>query len=261
MSGEILLNELIKKLLKTQTGISLCWTGNDGWLLGAQKHLIAFDLDFCSEERISLPPLPLGDVANALDWLLITHGHGDHFNSDTCRYLAEHSQCKFLLPESCIAQQKEAGLPAERVRFVAPGLEIALEPWLNVKTIRAIHGHKLHSVYEHANLLDCGYVVEFNARTVFQPGDSVLLQQHLELAPMDVLMVSPTEHNTHINGSITMIKSIRPKNIIAQHFGTYHVNEDNAFWTQGFPDELLQALPMEDRGKFIKPVQGSLIRV
>jgi L-ascorbate 6-phosphate lactonase len=255
------MSEQINSMLETKIGLSLCWTGNDGWLLGAQQHLIAFDLDFCSEERISPPPLPLSDVATALDWLLITHNHGDHLNGDTCRYLVEHSNCRFLLPESCRPQQEDLRLPIERVRFVAPGMELALEPWLNVKTIRAIHGHKLLSVYEHANLLDCGFIIAFNGRTVFQPGDSVLLQQHLELAPVDVLMVSPTEHNTHIEGSLAMIGSIRPKTIIAQHFGTYHVTADNAFWTRGYPDELLQALPAEDRGKFIKPEQGSLIYI
>lgn len=255
------MNDINKSLLDVDTGIGLCWTGNDGWLMGAGGRLIAFDLDFMSGERLAPPPLPLEDVAKALEWLLVTHSHGDHFNTETCRYLAAHSRCRFLLPESCRLQKAEAGIPDERALFVQPGAEYSPEGWLNVKTVRAVHGHKLHSVYEYANLMDCGYVVGFNGRTVFQPGDSLLLQQHLELGAVDVLMVSPTEHNTHIEASAAMIEGIRPKAVIAQHFGTYRVEEDNAFWTRGFPEELKAALSEEDRKKFIIPEQGKIIRI
>lgn len=255
------MNKILGQIMCAESGINLCWTGNDGWLIGANDHLIAFDLDFCSEERNSPPPFSLDDLSETLDWLLITHSHGDHFNGRTCRFLAEHSRCRFILPESCRAYQREIRLPEERILFVTPGMELAPEPWLMVRTVRAIHGHKLHSIYENANLMDCGYFVGLNDLTVFQPGDSVLLQQHLEHSPVDVLMVSPTEHNTHIAGSVTMIKSILPHTVIAQHFGTYRETEDNSFWTHGFPDELQQALPPEFKGRYMIPIQGRIIHI
>lgn len=191
--------------------------------------------------------------------LLVSHSHGDHFNGDTCKFLNEHSNCRFILPLSCKAYAQRFGLDENRIVWVVPRQEYELAQWLNIKTIRAFHGHIKHSVYYNANTDDCGYVMNFGGFSIMQPGDTVLLQEHLEMSDIDILFVSPTEHNTHLEGSKNMIESIRPKYILAQHFGTYTVNDKNYFWTRGFPDELCELLPESLQKGFYKPVQGETI--
>lgn len=230
-----------------------CWTGNDGWLIGSGKHMIATDLDFHSDLRIRPPVISLEKIAQRLDFLLITHGHGDHFNPETCRVLHEKGACRFMLPESCRDQAVDAGLNEGRIIWVKPGKTYVPANWLEIAAIRALHGHVRHSVYAHANLQDCGYIISFRGKRILQPGDTVLLQEHLETVGIDVLFVSPTEHNTHIEGSIAMIESIRPLKIFAQHFNTYRIDGENAFWTKGYPEMLYDRLPIRYRERFTIP--------
>ncbi len=233
--------------------ITLCWTGNDGWLIGSGGHMIATDLDFHSDLRIRPSAISLEKVAQKLDFLFVTHEHGDHFNPDTCRFLHEKGTCRFVLPTSCRRQAIQAGLNEERIVWAKPGEACSLAGWLEFSAIRAIHGHERHSVYAHANLEDCGYILSFCGKRIMQPGDTVLLQEHLETAGIDVLFVSPTEHNTHIEGSVVMIESIKPLKIFAQHFNTYRVDEKNAFWTRGYPEILFDTLPLRLQERFTIP--------
>jgi L-ascorbate metabolism protein UlaG (beta-lactamase superfamily) len=250
------MHEIIKFTTEKHEGLALCWLGNDGWLLSSGGHLIATDLDLGSKERILPSPVSLEEIADNLEILLITHDHGDHFNSDTCKFLNKHSKCRFVLPESCMPYAREYGLCEERIIRVLPRQEYSLAEWLQIKTLRAFHGHLKHSVYYNANTEDCGYVIYFGGFTIMQPGDTVLLQEHIEMTGIDILFISPTEHNTHLEGSLNMINSIEPQYIFAQHFGTYVVNDKNSFWTIGYPDELNALLSDRFKSRFNKPVQG-----
>ncbi len=74
----------------------------------------------------------------------------------------------------------------------------------------------------------------------------------------NVLFVSPTEHNTHIKPSAFLINTIKPDYIFPQHFGTYIQNEENVYWTKGYPDELRTSLPESMQDHFHKLKQGEI---
>ena len=59
------------------------------------------------------------------------------------------------------------------------------------------------------------------------PGYSVLTEEHLLQKKIDVLSVSPTVHNTHIDRSLIPINRLQPGFILPQHFGTYPLTEKN----------------------------------
>ena len=246
--------------LRATDRVGVCWLGNLGWLIGGQRRLIAFDLDLNHELRLQPPPVSAEEIAQVLDVLLITHEHGDHFNAETARILSRTSDCLFVLPANCISKAMLIGIPQDRIVTARPGipfdlLDIAIQP------IRALHGDKKHAVYRHANLEDCGYIVTLAGKRILQPGDSVLLQDHLECQDIHMLFVSPTEHNTHIEDSITLITTIDPDYIFPQHFGTYHQTEQNAYWTRGYPDELKAALPLSLQKRFYKLGQGEVFTI
>jgi len=127
--------------------------------------------------------------------------------------------------------------------------------------VHALHGHHFGSVYKHANFNDCGYMLSGGSKRVFQPGDSVLLHEHLELGDVDVLFVSPTEHNMKIEQSLRLIEATKPLHVFPQHFATYRRTEDNAYWTRGYPDELFAALPAHDKPRYHKLEQGVVFRI
>lgn len=252
-------HETIERMRSTP-GLSLVWLGNLGWLIHADGTLIATDLDLHLDLRLQPSPVPVEAIAPELTALLITHEHGDHFNPGTARYLAEQSSCRFVLPVSCRAKGRKIGIPDHRVDLARPGapMEIA---GITITPTHALHGHLHGSVYRGASFEDCGYDIVIAGLRVFQPGDTVLLHEHLEMGAVDVLFVSPTEHNTGIAQSVELIRATSAGMTVAQHFGTYRERRDNTFWTHGYPDELRAALDGAEQKRFRKPEMGELIRV
>ncbi|MFN2154198.1 MAG: hypothetical protein ACK2UX_03090, partial [Anaerolineae bacterium] len=89
-----------------------------------------------------------------------------------------------------------------------------------------------------------------------QPGDTVLLHDHLELTNVDVLFVSPTEHNMGVARAAILINALEPAHIFPQHWGTYVETDANRYWTKGYPDELVAVLPRPMQERFHKLAQG-----
>jgi hypothetical protein len=91
---------------------------------------------------------------------------------------------------------------------------------------------------------------------LFHPGDSVLLEDHFDLPKIDILMVSPTEHNTNVHQSLILIDKLDPQYIFPQHRDTYHVTDDNRFWTHAYYRELAEALEERFRSRYHIVNQG-----
>ena len=75
---------------------------------------------------------------------------------------------------------------------------------------------------------------------------------------VDVLFVSPTVHNMHIERSLILINQIDPDYIFPQHFDTYITNPNNMFWTKGYPDELKIMLSEKYQSRYHKLKQGEM---
>jgi L-ascorbate metabolism protein UlaG (beta-lactamase superfamily) len=252
--------DVLQALTCTADGMAVCWLGNLGWLIYGDGLLIATDLDLDRPGRLQRSPVPTEAIAPLLDVHLITHEQEDHFSSPTCATLAAHSECTFVVPANCADKARGLGVPESRLRVARPGEPFDL-PGLRVEPQRAFHGHWHGSVYRGANLEDCGYLLTLGGRRLLQPGDSVLTHDHLELTEIDVLFVSPTEHNMHVGQSAVLIHALEPSHVFPQHFGTYVETDANRYWTKGYPDELKTVLsrPMQER--FHKLAQGQVYTV
>ena len=236
--------------VKTSTaGVSVWWTGNNGWLIRSGAALIATDPVMEDENRSAQAPISAAEVAPLLDIVFITHAHGDHFNHRTAHILAEQGACLFVLPASCLADAQRIGIPDARIKVARPRTPFELGS-VQVWPLRAIHGTARHAVYYDANLDDCGYRLALAGRTFLQPGDSVLLEDHLFLERVDVLFFSPTEHNTFIDASVILINTLEPAYILPQHRDTYHVTPENRFWTHAYPHEVKLRLPTSLQARY-----------
>ena len=132
---------------------------------------------------------------------------------------------------------------------------------IEIEPVRAIHGHYHGSVYRGADLGDCGYIFSSNGFRIYQPGDTVLLDEHFEMGGVDLLFFSPTEHNTHIENSVRLIRLLRPGLAIPQHYDSYVTTPENAFWTKGYPDEVYGLLTAKEQRAFTKLPQGQPYKV
>ncbi|MFZ0390942.1 MAG: MBL fold metallo-hydrolase, partial [Calditrichia bacterium] len=165
------------------------------------------------------------------------HEHGDHFSRATSRILLEKSNCIFVMPQSCLEAAHELGIPDERIHVAVPRDSFTLKG-VKVKALRAIHGNPKFAVFYEANLQDCGYLITIDGKDFLQPGDTVLLEDHLFLNHVDVLFFSPTEHNMHIQQSLILINELEPEYILPQHRRTFRVTDQNRYWTTAYAHEV-----------------------
>jgi len=230
--------------------------GNNGWVINLYGCVISTDLDLHLPIRKPLPAnVDLQEMVSQISYAFITHEHGDHFNRETCLLMQKYSGCRFIVPKSCYGSAIKDGLDDERIIVAAPDVGFMLDD-LHVAPMRALHGHYMGSVYRGASLGDCGYVITRNGFSLYQPGDTVLLDEHFGLRDIDMLFFSPTEHNMHIENSVRFIQMISPRHVIPQHYDSYHSTPDNEFWTRGYPDDVYNLLPPDLQQAFIKMVQG-----
>jgi len=252
---------LIDEIRTHDDGTAVWWTGHNGWLIKSGDILVGTDLVLEYPGRLEDSPISAMELAAELDVAFITHGHGDHFGRRTVRILLEHSDCIFVIPASTLEIARELGIPGERLHVAEPRTSFTVRG-VEVDALRAIHGNANFAVYYEANLEDCGYLITIDGRTFLQPGDSVLLEDHLFLEHVDVLFFSPTEHNMYIDRSVLLINALSPDVILPQHHSTMEYDEANRFWAKGYPAEvrLRLAQPLQERYHILEPGQRVDIR-
>ena len=229
---------IIEEIKAHTSGMAVWWTGHNGWLIKYNDILIGTDLALESDERAVPAPVSAAELAPELTVSFITHEHGDHFERETSKILAEKGNCLFVMPSNCkeIAIE-EAAIPADRIRVASPREPFSIGE-IKIEPVRAIHGNPKFAVYYDANLEDCGYLITLGGKRLLQMGDTVLLEDHLYLKTVDVLFFSPTEHNTHIDPSVILINELNPAYIFPQHRDTFQVTPENRYWTSGYPYEV-----------------------
>lgn len=256
----------IAQIRSHHRGLAVWWTGNAGWLIKANELLIGVDLDLGSQNKVEPPPVQAEDLVSELDVAMVTHHHGDHCHAPTIRTLAQGNRTRFVLPPKCLAQVGAGLIDPERILISNPGDPFEIGS-LRVEPIHAIHGNQDFTVltrepdFVESIAHSRGYVLTLLGTRFLHPGDSVLTEQHLGLKGIDVLFVSPTVHNMYIDRSMILINRLQPRLIFPQHFGTYHVNEENAFWTRGYPDELKLRLSKELQSRYHKLAQGQKFEI
>lgn len=247
--------QILKEIQSHQKGIAVWWTGNAGWLIKSDGILMGIDLELYSKNKIYQPPISPSEAAGELDILFITHGHGDHFHTPTVKDVAEKHMCTFVVPENCVEKARKCGISEDRIIIAKPKVPFEVKG-IHVQPVRALHGAHLFSVSRNANMQDCGYLLTIQEKKIFHPGDTVLLQDHFDLRHVDVLFVSPTEHNMHIRRAMIFINQLDPDYIFPQHFETYITTPDNMYWTKGYPDELKKMLSEKHQERYFKLKQG-----
>jgi L-ascorbate 6-phosphate lactonase len=251
----------IRAEIETHTsGLAVWWTGHNGWLIKADGLLVGTDLATEDAGRLYQSPITAAELAPFLDIALITHEHGDHFNRKTARVLAEKGKCIFVMPANCVEDARGIGIPQGRIQVATPRKPIEVKG-VKITPLRALHGNGRSAVFFDANLEDCGYLIQLGGRTFLQPGDSVLLEDHLFLKHVDVLFFSPTEHNMQVDPSVILINELEPDYILPQHRDTYRVTPENRFWASAYPTEVKQRLskPLQERFHILK--QGEKLEI
>lgn len=261
-SGELIaVRQIVDEVRSHKQGIAVWWTGHNGWLIKSGGTLISTDLILESgERRLYASPISASELAGELDIAFITHEHGDHFERRTSRILAEKSDCIFVIPANCVEVAREVGIPDARLRIAEPRVPFDIGE-VHVEPLRAIHGNPRFALYKEANLQDCGYLITMGGQKLLQMGDTVLLEDHLELGKVDVLFFSPTEHNTYIDQSVILIHELEPEYIFPQHRDTLIVTPENRYFTTGYAYEVKMRLAKYLQARYHILAQGEKVQI
>jgi L-ascorbate metabolism protein UlaG (beta-lactamase superfamily) len=246
--------KIIEDINDYKSGTTVWWIGQDSWIIKSGDLVISTDLYLDDSERIKPSPITAEEIAPILDISFVTHDHGDHFDREVSGILAQKSKCIFVMPESCLETARKLNIPESRIVVAKPRESFEIKG-IKVQPLRAIHGNSNFAIYYDANLKDCGYLFTINGKTILQPGDTYLLEDHLFLKKVDVLFFSPTEHNMYIDPSVILINTLDPDYIFPQHHSTILVTDGTRFWAKGYPDEVKIRLsqPLKDRYHILMP--------
>jgi L-ascorbate 6-phosphate lactonase len=253
--------QVIGELRGHEQGTAVWWTGNAGWVIKSGGLTVGMDLDLSTANKVQPPPVTAEELAGELDVAFVSHHHGDHCNVATIRALARGTRTTLVLPKTCLRRVESLGIAKERIVVPEP-----LKPFevkgVKVEPVHAIHGNQEFTVLTREKdfveeiASKCGYVITLGGKRFFHPGDSLLTEEHLALRDIDVLFVSPTVHNMHVDRSSILINKLQPKYIFPQHFGTFVETDQNRFWTRGYPEELKERLSAELQTRYHQLKQG-----
>lgn len=149
------------------------WLGQHTFIVKAGGKVFYIDPFFADWPSRQTPPLLTPDKARFADFVLVTHGHGDHLDPESLRGMVEASpDALFVCPRTEAARMiDEAGVPAERLNPLDADERLEL-PGLHITAIKSKH----ESFDEHPALgfPFLGYVVEIGGLTFYHSGDTIL---------------------------------------------------------------------------------------
>jgi L-ascorbate metabolism protein UlaG (beta-lactamase superfamily) len=224
----------------SKNGLTIKYIANEGVLVTAGGKQVL--IDAIHREYKPAYPAPPPDMLkalesaappyNAIDLLLVTHNHLDHFHPESIAlHLQNNTKAILVSPGQVIAEiaKNAAGFDAvkPRVKEVTPA-------W-NQKTVMDIGGIKLtvlglrHVNLRHREVQNLGYIVEIAGRKVLHVGDAELSDENfasflLKDENIDIAVLPAWFLDTRA-GCEQVKKLIGAKQLIATHIPPDHAND------------------------------------
>ena len=246
------------------------WLGMAGVLINVRGTVIAIDPLITlapvdgeprceGHYRLTVPlPLESKDVPR-LDAVLYTHADGDHFGRLTAQALASRLACRFVATPPVKRRLQDVGVEKARIITARDFASIRLGEAV-VEITPALHDWQSENPWRRGDC--CGYLIKTPDGTVWHPGDTRLIEEHLSVTGVDVLFFDVAAVNAHLGpaGSAKLAKTCGAKVLVAYHYGTFvlpagsfggcdpkdslpYVKELSATFLQLNPGELLR-LPL-----------------
>lgn len=228
---------------KAENYVDIRWIGEAGFILD-HRNVVKICLDpYLSRdpkrgrERTGIRPSPISPEEVEVDYVLITHEHGDHLDEKSIVPISRASkEAIFVGPPSCVRRMKEMGIPSERLREMRRGESSSFD------------GAKVIAVYAD-DLTDdgVGYVFDFEGIVLYYTGDNekvLTTDQSLreisrirDLYPPHILIVPLVQSDTVVfpdyrydgfdntEKDVEVVKILQPRIVIPSHYGTLARNK------------------------------------
>ena len=123
-------------VLDRKEGLSVSLARPTFYLFSFGGYRVAVDPAFRAARRMAETPALAGELLRDLDLIVITHGHGDHFEESTVRLLAGN-RARWIIPGFLAEKATSFGLPEEKITFAEKGRPVAAGPL----TLLPFEGH------------------------------------------------------------------------------------------------------------------------
>lgn len=221
----------------SKTGLAIKYIANEGVLVSAGGKQVLIDAIHREWKPTYLAPPPdllkaLESAAppyNAVDLVLVTHNHLDHFHPESIAlHMQNNPKAALAAPEQVVAEiaRNAAGYESVKSRVKA------VTPAWKEKTVMDIGGVKLtvlglrHVNLRHRQVQNLGYIVEVAGRKVLHVGDAELSAENfssflLNTENIDAAVLPAWFLNTA--GGCEQVKNlIGAKHLIATHIPPDH---------------------------------------
>lgn len=243
-----------KKAFDKIEGTQIRWLGNAGIMINSKGTNVMIDPlleGFDMPLLIEMPMLP--ESVPFLDAVLVTHIDNDHFSRVTCRKLKE--KCKEFHAPYYVAQQMEKELQINGIghgihdTFQIGNITFKLTPaWHNWQNDVKKYQYREWKKEEY-----CGYWMETEDGTIWLPGDSRLLEEHLHMSAPDVILFDFADNDWHITlkGAIQLANTYHNSDLICIHWGCVDAPDMTPF--NGNPQNILDHVVNPNRVKILAP--------
>ena len=238
---------------KNHHNTEITWLGNASILINSHGTNIMIDPlleGFDMPLLIEMPILP-NNVPH-LDGVLVTHIDNDHFSRLTCKDLKDVCD-SYHAPHYVASEMDEEGLNGTghdiyesfKINDVSITLTKAVHNWQNVVKKWAFREWKIEDY--------CGYRIETTNGTIWLPGDSKLIEEHLNMKEPDVILFDFADNDWHITfeGAVKLANTYPNADLICIHWGC--VDAPNMTPFNANPEMLVDRVIRPERIKVLAP--------
>jgi L-ascorbate metabolism protein UlaG (beta-lactamase superfamily) len=206
-----------------------------------------------SEMLMTAPPI-LATQVEHLDAVFYTHTDNDHLGPITAKELM-HTGAQFHGTPYVIQELSKLGLSDERgvshisgETFGIGNLEITLTP--------AFHPHQLFqtdftSYFKPEDC--CGYRITTPDGVIWIPGDSLLMNEHLQMKDIDLLFIDFSDNASHfgLDFAIGLANVHENADLIMYHWATFYGPDHD--WCNADPAQAIPRLRRPERLHILAP--------
>lgn len=225
----------------------IIWLGSAGIMINTQGTVMMIDPVLEGFDMPLLYDIPMiSSEVPKLDALLITHIDNDHFSRITCKQLRdvchEYHSTQYVASE--MNKEEISGIGHDiHDTFKIKDIEITLTPALhNWQSMSSKYNYREWKEEEY-----CGYWIKTNDGTIWLPGDSKLLDEHLQMPSPDMILFDFADNEWHITfeGAVKLANTYPDADLLCIHWGC--VDAPNMTPFNGNPEKLIDRIVNPER--------------
>ncbi len=202
--------------------VKATWLSHACFLIESPKARILID-PFLSGN----PLAPLKADAVAADYILVSHGHGDHLGDTVA--IAKRTGATVVANFEIHNWLAAQGVKHLHPQHIGGGFDY---PWGRLKLTLALHGSALPDGSYGGN--PCGFLLSLEGRKIYHACDTGLFGDMALIGEEGIdLAILPIGDNFTMGpeDALRAVKLIRPKHVVPIHYDTFEViRQDPAAW-------------------------------